>query len=115
MKCPFDFTLLWDTTEGYAVHCQSEEDANVFLHWVRKLFPQMCKMWPKDANHYGDHGKDTFYTFDVKIRDKWQKSRLMYGSMATVSRLGYKCIELEEIYKQEELIESDSSLDLLIG
>ena len=39
MKSPIDFTLLCDGNDGYAVHCPSEEDADLFLEWARRLYP----------------------------------------------------------------------------
>ena len=63
MKSPIDFTLLCDGNDGYAVHCPSEEDADLFLEWARRLYPQWCKAWEDGRNNYPQHGTATVYTF----------------------------------------------------
>lgn len=116
MNCPVDFALLCDETAGYAVHCPTEEDADLFLEWARRLYPKMCEQWADGRNNYDSHGKDTVYTFDRHLReDKWEKSRLMYGSVTQVLDIGYTVIEFDEVYKQEELAEGDQPISLLIG
>lgn len=115
MKSPIDFTLLCDGNDGYAVHCPSEEDADLFLEWARRLYPQWCKAWEDGRNNYPQHGTATVYTFDSKDGNGvWQKAGLRFGDIS-VSEIGYTIIEFDDIYIQEELAESDQPVSLLIG
>lgn len=114
MNSPVDFTLLCDVTEGYAVHCETEDDANLFIAWARRLYPRMCTMWSYGVNNYGQNGKDTVYTFDSKINGRWEKKRLMFGSVRVTTSLGYKIIEFDDICKHTEINESDQPINYLL-
>lgn len=115
MKSPIDFTLLWDKTEGYAVHCSNCDDAEVFIEWAHNLFPKMCEQWAPGETNYLQHESETVYTFDSKQNGKWLKLKLMYGSVDTVREMGYTIIELSDIYTPAELEESEMPLEVLFG
>lgn len=115
MNSPIDFTLLCDRTEGYAVHCTSEEDAGMFVECARALYPQWCESWADGETNYRLHGEDTVYTFDLKDDNGiWQKNGLRFGDISVI-KLGYKIISFSEIYQHEEILESDQSFDMLFG
>lgn len=115
MKSPIDFTLLYDKTEGYAVHCSSSFEAETFIEWARELFPKMCERWAPGEINYYQHESETIYTFDAKNGDKWMKLKLMYGEVGSSRDMGYTIIEFSEIYQEEDINESEASLDVLFG
>ncbi len=115
MKSPIDFALLWDKTEGYAVHCSNKADAELFIQCARELHPEMCTQWSPGEINYYQHENETIYTFDSKIGGVWEKSKLMYGSVNSARCIGYTIIEFSEIYQEEDINESGASLDILFG
>lgn len=115
MKSPIDFTLLWDETKGYAVHCSTKEDAEEFIEWSRALFPGMMEAWAPGETNYRQHESETIYTFDSKISGEWRKSKLMYGDVHTAENMGYTVIEFSDIFTMPELEESEMPLDMLLG
>ena len=115
MNSPIDFTLLWDNTVGYAVHCSNKADAELFIQYARELHPEMCTQWSPGEINYSQHEKETIYTFGSKVGGVWRKSKLMYGSVSAARDMGYTIIEFSEIYQEEELDESEASLDVLFG
>lgn len=115
MKSPIDFALLWDETDGYAVHCSSQFEAETFIEWARELFPKMCEQWAPGETNYHHHKGDTVYTFDSRMNGKWSKRRLMYGDVAPAIDMGYKVVEFNAIYKEDDIDESEASLDVLFG
>lgn len=117
MKSPIDFTLLWDTTEGYAVHCSTEDEANEFFEWVQLLFPGMVKGWEAKENRFFIHKSETIYTFDSNVSfGEWRKSNgLLYGSVEAAKEIGYKVIEFAEICHHSEIEESEMPIELLLS
>lgn len=115
MKSPIDFTRMWDEAEGYAVHCSSSIEAETFVDWVRILFPSMCEHWGPNETNYSKNEDETIYTLEIRRNNKWSKSKLMYGSLIDARRLGYKIIEFSDIFQEEEINESEASLDVLFG
>ena len=115
MKSLINFELLWDKTNGYALHCSNRADAELFIESVRELYPSMCTQWAPGEINYMQHGNETIYTFDSKFNGGWRKSRLMYGSVRSAREMGYTVIEFSDIYQEEELNESETSLDVLFG
>ena len=114
MKSPIDFTLLCDNAQGYAVHCQTEEEAELFLEWAKRLYPGYCNSW--EDTKYDDHEENTIYTFDSDYGNgKWFKGGLRYGSMQAAIDIGYTIIEFADIYKPAEIVEGDQPISLLIG
>lgn len=114
MKSPIDFTLLCDRTEGYAVHCSTKEEADLFYQWACRLYPNYCTSWSYGSNRWHEHGEDTIYTFDGGSVPNWQKRGLLFGKKQTAIDIGYTVIEFEEICKQAKVVESDMSLDFLL-
>lgn len=115
MKPMVDLTLLWDNTVGYAVHCSNKADAELFVQYARELHPEMCTQWAPGEINYRQHESETIYTFDAKYGGVWKKSKLMYGSVDAARDMGYTIIEFSEIYQEEDLNESEASLDVLFG
>lgn len=115
MKSPIDFTLLYDKTEGYAVHCSNPADAELFVYWASSLFPKLCSQWAPGETNYQRNGSDTIYTFDASRGDSFIKFKLMYGDVDSAIYMGYKVIEFSEIYQEEDIDESEASLDVLFG
>lgn len=115
MKSPLDFTLLYDNTEGYAVHCSSSFEAETFIEWARELFPKMCEQWAPGETNYHHHESDTIYTFDSRMNGQWSKLKLMYGDVTSATGMGYKVIEFADIHQEEDIDESEASLDVLFG
>lgn len=115
MKSPIDFALLWDETDGYAVHCSSQFEAETFIEWARELFPKMCEQWAPGETNYDHNESDTIYTFDSRMNGKWSKLKLMYGDVASAIDMGYKVVEFNAIYKEDDIDESEASLDVLFG
>lgn len=115
MKSPIDFTLLWDETDGYAVHCSSLFEAETFIELARELFPKMCEQWAPGETNYHHHESDTIYTFDSRMNGKWSKLKLMYGDVTSAVDMGYKVIEFADIYKEDDIDESEASMDVLFG
>lgn len=115
MKSPIDFTLLCDGNDGYAVHCSSEEDADLFLEWARRLYPQWCQAWEDGRNNYSQHGTATVYTFDTKDGNGvWQKAGLRFGDIS-VSEMGYTIIEFNDICHPIDITESDKDIKFLLA
>jgi len=114
MKSPIDFTLLIDKTEGYAVHCSTQEEADLFYQWACRLYPHHCTSWSYGSNRWSEHRENTIYTFDGGTSDKWHKRGLLYGKIQTAIDIGYTVIEFEEICKQAKLVESSIPLDFLL-
>ena len=114
MKSPIDFALLCDRTEGYAVHCTTEEDAAMFVEWARRLYPNRTSNWNDGETNFDSHGDKTVYTFNRKHGDSWAKSNLLFGDIRRVIDIGYTIIEFDEIHKHEDLVESDKVLDFLL-
>lgn len=115
MKSPIDFALLWDKTEGYAVHCSNFFEAETFIEWARELFPKMCEQWDPGETNYNKHDSDTIYTFDAKQNGKWIKLKLMYGDVTSAIDMGYKIIEFADIYLEDDIDDGGASLDVLFG
>lgn len=115
MNCPIDFSLLYTETNGYAVHCKTKEEAMEFIDWARQLYPGLCKEWGHDTYNYDTHREKTIYTFDSHYGGRWNKSRLMYGSVSAATDMGYTVIEFEDICNRPDIEESDKSLDFLFG
>lgn len=115
MKSPIDFSLLWDTTAGYAVHCSDQSEAETFLEWVWELYPQACVNWEPDETSYYQHKNQTIYTFDSKVGGTWEKRQLLYGSVRAARDRGYTIIEFRDIFQEEDIEEVDTSLDMLFG
>lgn len=115
MKSPIDFALLWDETDGYAVHCSSQFEAETFIEWARELFPKMCEQWAPGETNYHHHEGNTIYTFDARMNGKWSKLKLMYGDVTSAADMGYKVIEFADIHKEDDIDESEASLDVLFG
>lgn len=115
MKSPIDFALLWDETDGYAVHCSSQFEAETFIEWARELFPKMCEKWAPGETNYHRHGGNTVYTFDARRNGKWSKLKLMFGDVESVIDMGYKIVEFNAIYKEDDIDESEAPLDVLFG
>lgn len=115
MKPQIDFTLLWDKTEGYAVRCRTAEDATVFISCAMELFPEMCRMWRPGETNHDSYSDETIYTFDHKIGGRWTKSNLAYGSVRSARNIGYKIIDFSEIFQEEDINESEMSMDVLFG
>ena len=100
-----------DNTEGYAVHCSNEEEAELFVQCVKELHPEMCKTWDSGETNYSKYGSETIYTFCVRIGTECRKSQLMYGAASL--NTNYTIIEFSEIYTMPELEESEMPLDML--
>lgn len=115
MKSPIDFALLLDATDGYAVHCSSQFEAETFIEWARELFPKMCEQWAPGETNYHHHKCDTVYTFDHRRNGKWSKFKLLYGDVTSVIDMGYKVVEFADIYQEYDIDESEASLDVLFG
>lgn len=115
MKSQIDFTLLLDNTKGYAVHCSNEEDAKLFVQCAKELYPEMCKTWGNGETNYSEYGSETIYTFCVRTGGGWKRSRLMYGSIPVHLDFGYTIIEFSEIYQEEDINESELSIDALFS
>lgn len=111
MKSQIDFTLLFDNTKGYAVHCSNEEEAELFVQCVKELYPEMCKAWDDGETYYSMYGSETIYTFFVRVGAAWKKSQLMYGAASLSTN--HTIIEFSEIYTMPELEESEMPLDML--
>ena len=115
MKSPIDFTLLIDKVEGYAVHCSTEEEADLFVEWAHRLYPDRTSNWRQGETKFSHHGEETVYTFNQDIGDgQWRKSNLLFGSVGPVREIGYTIIEFSDIYKAEELAESDQPIGMLL-
>lgn len=112
MKCPIDFTLLYDQVEGYAVHCSCKEEAEEFVAWTRKLFPDSCKNWQDGNTNYGYHGSNTIYTFNAMFGGQWKRSGLLYGSVTAAIGIGYKVLEYADICMDIE--ESEMSVESIL-
>jgi hypothetical protein len=110
-----DFTLLIDRTEGYAVRCRTQHEAEMFIQSVQESYPNMCEHWRPNETNFDQHESETVYTFDSRSAGNWIKRRLMYGSVDTVEQIGYKVIEFSNIYQEDDLNESEASLDVLFG
>lgn len=115
MKSPIDFTLLCDKPAGYAVHCPTEEEADLFLKWARRLYPGLCASWHKDENNYSRHESKTIYTFDHDSRGRWTQGSLLFGNISAAQSLGYTVIEFADIYSSAELNESDKNIEFLLS
>lgn len=116
MKSPIDFTLLCDKTEGYAVHCQTKEEAEEFVECCKTLFPHMTDNWGKSERcNFDVYKEETAYSFDKKTNGEWRKFKLRYGSANTMAGMGFKIIEFAEIYYPIDLEESDKSIDFLLS
>jgi hypothetical protein len=110
-----DFTLLFDKTEGYAVHCSNYTDAETLVQQARIIAPNLCNQWGPGEINYRQHESETIYTFDAKQSGKWTKLKLMYGSVGAARDMGYTIIEFSEICQEEDINESEASLDVLFG
>lgn len=115
MKCPIDYTKLWNETKGYAVRCATREEAEEFIEWTRVLYPGMMDAWEPGELNYDKHGLETIYTFDYKISGEWRKHKLLFGAIKEARSLGYTIIEFADIYTPFELQESDKPMDFLFG
>ena len=115
MRPMVDMTLLWDNTVGYAVHCSNKADAELFVQCARESHPEMCTQWSPGELNFSQHESETIYTFDSIFGGVWKKSKLMYGSVDAARDMGYTVIEFSEIYQEEDLNESEASLDVLFG
>ena len=116
MKSPIDFTLLCDRTEGYAVLCTTEEEADLFVAWAHRLYPGRTANWKDGETRFADYGEETVYTFNQNNGNGcWQNSNLLFGQFRKVQDLGYTIIQFSDIYKAEELNESDQPLSMLFG
>lgn len=115
MKSPIDFTLLCDGNDGYAVHCPFEEDADLFLEWARRLYPQWCQAWGNGRNNYSQHGTATVYTFDTKDGNGvWKKAGMRFGNIS-ISEMGYTIIEFDDICHPIDITESDKDIKFLLA
>ena len=115
MKSPIDFTLLCDRTEGYAVLCTTEEEADLFMEWAHRLYPGRTSNWKDGETRFATYGEETVYTFNQDIgHGCWQNSNLLFGPFRKVQELGYTIIPFSEIYRAEDIAESDQSISMLL-
>ena len=113
VKIDIEFLL---NNPGTAVQCATEEEAQQFLSYMKKHYPDLCKNWDEDEtrfNHYPDGVGYTFYWLDGN--GDWRKDPLMYGGISSLHDEHYTVLSLWEIMDSKELEESDQSIDILFG
>lgn len=106
--------LLLDTP-GSAVICHTEEEAKQFIGYMLKIHPDKCPGWNKRNTNFRSSG--VAYTFYWKDSDnKWKHDdRLLHSSVQFVVNEGYAVFNLYELMHEEDIEESDASLDILLG
>jgi hypothetical protein len=112
MKHEYDLSLLINE-RGYAVHCPNADDAVALLEQIRQTVPEKCSLWTPRETHYYMYGENTAYTFCYPANS--DPSTLKYGSIQSLVEMGYKILEILDIFDTTDIAESDESLALLFG
>lgn len=112
----FDLSLLLsnDGKHGYAVRCETFEEAKQFVDFVKEYYPDEASNWDEGEYRFDDYGEDTAYTFHFRY-DLWKIERLMYGDWHDCEYDGYIILDFEEILRIPDLEESDIAIDFLFA
>lgn len=113
VKIDIEFLL---NTPGTAVRCATEEDARLFLGYVKKHYPNWCENWDADNTMFNESSGDGIgYTFYWKPGSAWKKDTLMFGSVRSIIDDRYDIRELWELMESKEMVESDQPVESLFG
>ena len=99
-----------------AVHCVTEDEAKLFMAYLKANYPNQCARWDADETHFDECGNGIGYTFYWNDGHRWRKDQLMFGSIESIRSENYTVVDLCELMEEEkELAESDQSLDFLLN
>ena len=97
---------------GSAVVCIAEEEAKQFVEYVQRKHPDKCPHWLRGETFFEKGG--IAYTFYWENdNNEWIRDDLMYSKPSFVINNGYTILNLHDLLYEEEIKESDISLEML--
>lgn len=99
-----------------AVHCATEDEARLFMSYLKAHYPNQCARWDVDETRFDECENGIGYTFYWNDGSHWRKDTLMFGSIESIRGDNYTVVDLCELMEEEkELAESDQPVESLFG
>lgn len=106
-----DFSPLLVKGQRFAVHCETKEDAEIFLACLRAKYPERCRAWREGETHFGKYST-TCYSPCLNM-DEYDT--LKYCNKGYYEDEGYTIIPYADLIVTPEIQESEQSLDFLLN
>lgn len=106
-----DFSPLLVKGPRFAVYCETEEEALIFLRRYREEYPDRCSTWREDDTHFGRYDRHC-YRPNLNMPEDWG---LKYCSYEHYEGEGFTIIPFADLIVQSDIEESDLSMDALFG
>lgn len=106
-----DFSPLLAEGKRFAVYCETEEEALIFLRCYRELYPERCNTWKDDDTHFGRYDKHC-YRPNLNMPAGYG---LKYCSYEYYEDEGFTIIPFSDLVVLPDIEESELSVDALFG
>lgn len=106
-----DFSQLLVHGTRYAVHCETREEAEIFLSCLREKYPEKCENWKRGETHFGKYST-TCYSPCLNMGEY---ETLKYCNKGYYEDEGYTVIPFTALIVQPDIEESELSMDALFG
>ena len=111
LEITLDFSPLLVKGEKFAVYCETQEDAIIFLRCYRAKYPDKCRTWKEDDTHFGSYERHC-YRPNLNMPAEWT---LKYCSYEHYEEEGFTIIPFQDLIVHPDIEESDLSMDVLFG
>lgn len=120
MAYDFDLSALI-APNGYAVHCETREQAEAFHAYLRENYPEKLEYWPDGETNWGIYREETAYALcylddeDDDDRPIFDKCGLTYGTPKSYEEDRFQILKFEDILASSGMDEADQTIDELLG
>lgn len=95
-----------------AIHCSTEEEANILISNVKEQFPSRSSNWSIDESRWSSYKKGTCYT--MFFSGSMKPTRLSYCGLNWFRDNKYEIVEFSELFNPIELEESEMPIESIL-
>lgn len=96
-----------------AIHCPTEEEANILLHNIKEQFQDKFKRWDVEDNRWDTYKENTGYTMFFSADT--DPTSLSFYYLDWYKTNNYEIVEFSELSNPVEIAESEMPIESILG